>query len=117
MGRAQEMGSNVQRAAQGTMDDVQQKAHDAQWQAQAALQDAQWQADRTFNENPLALGALAVGVGAAIALAIPATQKERELMGDPANRVVEQAAGAVSQAMDQAQTKVQQTGDQLTAQR
>lgn len=113
MGRAQEVTSNVQRAAQGTIDDVQQRARDAQWQAQSALQDAQSQADRTYNENPLALGALALGVGAAVALAIPPTQKERELMGDQANKVVEQAAGAVSQAMDQAQTKVQQTSEQL----
>src|SRR3954453_16927335 len=113
--RAQEMGADVQYKAQDALDTVQQRASDVQYQAQNAMSDAQWQLDRTLNENPLALGALALGVGAAVALAIPSTKKERELIGEQRDKLLDQAAGAVSQAMDQAQTKVQQTTEQLTA--
>jgi len=113
--RAQEMGADVQYKAQDALDTVQQRASDVQYQAQNAMSDAQWQLDRTLNENPLALGALALGVGAAVALAIPSTQKERELVGEQRDKLVEQAAGAVSQAMDQAQSKVQETTEQMTA--
>jgi hypothetical protein len=113
--RAQEVGADMQYKAQDALGSVQQGARDVQYQAQNAMTDAQWQLDRTLNENPLALGALALGVGAAVALAIPATQKERELIGEQRDKLVEQAAGAVSQVMDQAQSKVQETTEQMTA--
>jgi hypothetical protein len=35
-----------------------------------------------LQENPLAVGTLAVGVGAAVGLAIPETSKEHEVMGE-----------------------------------
>lgn len=111
--RAQQAGSDIQRAAQTAIDDTRVKAQEAQWQAQSALQDAQWQFDRTYNENPLALGALAVGVGAAVALAIPETQKERELMGEPRDRLVEQVNTVATQALDQAQERAQEVTEQL----
>jgi len=113
--RAQQMGAEMQYKAQDAVDTVQQGARDIGYQAQSAVSDAQWQLDRTMNENPLALGALALGVGAAVALAIPSTQKERELIGEQRDKLVDQAAGAVSQAMDQAQTKVQQTTEEMTS--
>jgi hypothetical protein len=99
--RAQQLGSDAQRAAQEAFDTTQQR-----------LQSAQWQVDRTWNENPLALGALAVGVGAAVALAIPETQKERELLGEQRDKLVEKVSTVASDAMDQAQVKAQELGEQ-----
>ena len=46
---------------------------------------------RMLNENPLTVGALGVGVGAAIGLAIPETSKEHEVMGEARDTVVEKA--------------------------
>ena len=46
---------------------------------------------RMLNENPLTVGALAVGTGAAIGLAIPETSKEHEVMGEARDTVVEKA--------------------------
>jgi len=123
--RVQQVGSDIQRAAASTIQDSQARVQDVQWQAQNAIQDAQWKAqntiqdaqwqfDRTYNENPLALGALAVGVGAAIALAIPATSRERELMGEQRDKLVEQVSTVASQALDQAQEKAQETAQQVT---
>jgi ElaB/YqjD/DUF883 family membrane-anchored ribosome-binding protein len=98
--RAQQFGSEAQRAAQDAFDGTQQK-----------IQSAQWQVDRTLNENPLALGALAVGLGAAVALAIPETQKEREVLGEQRDKLVEKVSTVASDAMDQAQTKAQEIAD------
>lgn len=53
---------------------------------------------RILRENPLTVGTLAVGVGAAIGLAIPETGKEHEVMGAARDTVV-----------DKAQEKVQET--------
>jgi Protein of unknown function (DUF3618) len=112
-GRAQQVGSDVQRAAQSAAEGTQEKFQQAQWQAQSALSDAQRQVDRTWNENPLALGALALGVGAAVALAIPETQKERELMGEQRDKLVEKVSTVATQALDEAQTKAQEVAQQV----
>jgi len=101
--RAQQLGSDAQRAAHDVFDSTQER-----------LQFAQGQVDRTWNENPLALGALAVGVGAAVALAIPETQKERELLGEQRDKLVEKVSTVASDAMDQAQTKAQELTDKAT---
>jgi hypothetical protein len=112
-GRAQQVGTDVQRAAQTAAEGTQEKFQQAQWQAQSALTDAQRQVDRTWNENPLALGALAVGVGAAVALAIPETQKERELLGEQRDKLVEKVSTVATQALDEAQTKAQEVAQQV----
>ena len=44
-----------------------------------------------LHENPLTVGALAVGASAAIGLAIPETSKEHEVMGEARDTVVEKA--------------------------
>ena len=112
-GRLQEVGTNVQRTAQTAVEGTQEKVEQAKWQAQSAVQDAQWQFDRTFNENPLALGALAIGVGAAVALAVPSTMKERELMGEPRDRLMAQAGAVASDVLDEAKNKAQEVAQQV----
>ena len=101
--RAQQLGTDVQRVAQDAFDGTQER-----------FQQAQWQVDRTWNDNPLALGALAVGVGAAVALAIPETQKERELLGDQRDKLVEKVSTVASDALDQAQTKAQELTEKVS---
>jgi ElaB/YqjD/DUF883 family membrane-anchored ribosome-binding protein len=114
--RAQEVGSDLQRSAQQAVEGTQEKVQLAQWQTQYALQDAQRQIDRTWNDNPLALGALAVGVGAAVALAIPETQKERELMGEQRDQLVQKVSTVATQALDEAKTKAEEVAQQVTEQ-
>jgi ElaB/YqjD/DUF883 family membrane-anchored ribosome-binding protein len=113
--RAQEVGSDVQQAAQEAVEQTQERVRQAQWQAQGALDDVQHQAQQTWQENPLALGALAVGVGAAVALAIPETQKERELLGEQRDQIVRKVSSAATQVLDEAQTKAQEVTDQVTS--
>jgi Protein of unknown function (DUF3618) len=111
--RAQEVGADVQQIAQEAADGAQDRVREAQWQAQGLISDTQSQVDRTWNENPLALGALAVGVGAAIALAIPETQKEHELMGEQRDQLLGKVSSVASDALDGAQTKVQEVAEQI----
>lgn len=111
--RVGQIGSDVQATAQDAVDQARFAAQQAQWEAQRTIGQAQRQFDRTLNENPLAIGALAVGVGAAIALAIPETQKERELMGEQRDRLLEQVGSVASEAMNEAEGKVQEVGSQI----
>lgn len=58
---------------------------------------------RMFQENPLTVGALAVGVGAAIGLAIPETSKEHEVMGEARDNLVDKAQEKVQETQQKAQ--------------
>ena len=71
--RAQERASNL--------------ADRARYQAQRASGGFQ----RMLRENPLTVGALAVGTGAAVALAIPQSTREHEVMGEARDNLVESA--------------------------
>ncbi len=63
---------------------------------------------RMLRDNPLAMGALSVGVGAAVGLAIPETSKEHEVMGEARDTVVEKAQEKVQET----QQKVQQVAEE-----
>ncbi len=58
---------------------------------------------RMLQENPLAVGALAVGAGAAVGLAMPQTIKEHEVMGEARDSLVETAQEKVQDAQQRAQ--------------
>ena len=71
-----------------------------------------------LQENPLVVGALAVGTGAAVGLAIPETAKEHEVMGEARDTVVEKAQEkaqevqqSVQRVAEEAQGAVQQEAE------
>jgi ElaB/YqjD/DUF883 family membrane-anchored ribosome-binding protein len=72
-------------------------------------QRAQTEFDRLLRDNPLALGALSIAVGAAIGMAIPETQRESEMIGDISNQVVDKAQDLAQGAVE----KVQQVAANL----
>jgi hypothetical protein len=112
-GSAQEVADQAVQRAQQVGSDVQQVAQSAVQGARQVAEQGQWQAQSTLNENPLAMAALALGVGAAVGLALPETQRERELMGEQRDKVVEKATEAASQVLEQTESKAQEVGEQL----
>jgi Protein of unknown function (DUF3618) len=52
-----------------------------------------------IEENPLAVGAVALAIGAAVGFAIPLTQKENEYMGELRDNVVEKAQSTAQEAI------------------
>lgn len=57
--------------------------------------------NRWVRENPLAVGAAAVAVGAIIGAAIPETERERELVGETRDRLIGKAQQMASQTVEQ----------------
>jgi ElaB/YqjD/DUF883 family membrane-anchored ribosome-binding protein len=99
--QAQERAAEV---AGRTQDRVGSLADQARYRARRASGGFQ----RMLQENPLSVGALAVGVGAAVGLAIPESSKEHEVMGETRDNLVEKA----QEKAQEAQQKVQRVAEE-----
>ena len=97
--------------AQGTADKVSELS-------QQAREGARWAGrgfERLVRENPLAVGATAIAVGAAVGLALPATRVEHEYMGEASEKIVDKAQQVARDAMDKVKSAAQgATGGQTT---
>jgi ElaB/YqjD/DUF883 family membrane-anchored ribosome-binding protein len=69
--------------------------------------------DEYLEENPLALGALAVAVGAAVGFAIPSTQYEGQLMGEARENLVQRAQEAAGSLVDKAKQVASEAGETI----
>jgi ElaB/YqjD/DUF883 family membrane-anchored ribosome-binding protein len=65
--------------------------------------------DNTLNENPVAIGVVAMAVGMAAGLAIPESQRERELMGEYRDQLV----GRVRERVQDTREKVQHVAERV----
>lgn len=82
---------------------------DAREQVGAVTSAARDRVGEMMGESPLALGAIALGLGAAIGLAVPSAQYEREMMGSARDQLMERARDAVSEAGDLAREQTRET--------
>jgi ElaB/YqjD/DUF883 family membrane-anchored ribosome-binding protein len=92
---------NARRAAEQRLDDIGVNASRAADQVGTTATQAMTQAQQAVESNPLAFGAIAVAVGTAIGLALPATQTEKRVMGEAGGRLIDQVESAVSQPLDE----------------
>ena len=72
-------------------------------QAQYRTRRAGEEFQRVLRENPLTVGAIVAGVGAAIGLALPETGKENEVMGEARDTFVEKAQEKVQETQEKVQ--------------
>jgi len=110
-------GTSAQRAVdeagrrfEDVADNVQSTAWQAQTEAQRAVRQGTSQARRMFDENPLAVGAIALAAGAAIAVLAPSTDAERRALGPTRDRFVDQAERTVTEAIDSVDAATAQSG-------
>ena len=94
--RAQDKAGQVASQAQDRVSNLSDKA---QYQTQRANDQLQ----RMLSQNPLTVGALALGVGAAIGLALPQTSREHEVMGEARDTLVEKAQEKAGEAQEKVQ--------------
>jgi ElaB/YqjD/DUF883 family membrane-anchored ribosome-binding protein len=105
-------GSGVTERAGETMDQVGQKASRVASDVRSTVgdlpdhvgttaRDVGGNAQRVVEENPLAVGAVAFAVGAAIGMALPTTDVERDVLGQAADRAINTAEQTAQQAVRQ----------------
>lgn len=116
-GRAGQMTSEMGRTAQDAVRNAEaglgQGLENVRGQTSTAATQARDLFDRTLQENPLALGALALAAGAAAGMVIQETRKERELYAQPREQVMQAAAARVSEVLDQATSTAQGMTEQM----
>jgi ElaB/YqjD/DUF883 family membrane-anchored ribosome-binding protein len=106
--RVGEIASQVQQKAGDMTEQVQQKASHLGHQAQAQAHRAAAGFEHILEEHPLAMGAVALTLGAAIGMAIPETRQENRMMGEARDRVVEKAQQASQEVAQKVQSVAQE---------
>jgi hypothetical protein len=74
------------------------------------------QYDHYVEAKPLALGAVALGLGVAVGLAIPSTQYESELLGDARQNLLDKAQDTAAGLIDRTKQMVTEAGQAITDQ-
>lgn len=97
--------------ASGAASRVSDTAGQVRSAARRTTRRAQTSFDRVMRENPLALGAAALLVGAAVGATIPSTDAENELMGEARDTVVDRARDMARDAAGRVQNAAEQVKD------
>ena len=101
----EQIGGPVGQAVNRVQDATQQVGSQAATQANRAgglLQQA-------LSDNPLAVGAAALVLGAVVGLVVPQTQQEHHLMGPARDRLVARAQDTAQEVAERVQTTAQET--------
>src|SRR5581483_5053971 len=104
---ASDLAGRASSAISGAVDQAQQKAGYIAERAQYQARRVEDTFNQTLNDNPVALGAVALALGTAVGLALPQTRKENELMGSARDALVDKAQTAAHDAIDQVQQVAQ----------
>ena len=100
---AQEAAGQARERASQVGGQLQDRAGAAGEQAQQQAQRAKGGFQQMLQESPLALGALAIGVGAAVGFAVPGTSKENEALGETRDNLVERGKQSARETRERAQ--------------
>ena len=106
-------GSMKDRAS-GTMSSMKDRAAQVSDTARYQWDRARGGVDYLVREQPLALGAIGLAVGAILAAMAPRTQKEEELMGEASRNVLDKAKETGSQQLEKAQQTVKEVAEKAT---
>jgi len=112
VGTVQNTASNVAGSVQDTAGQVAGTVTDTAGQLGQSAQQGYYQArsgmQRMMDQNPLAVGLMGLGLGAAIGLALPETEKENELMGEQRDQLMGVAQNKVQDVAQKAQSVAQE---------
>lgn len=103
-GQAREKADQARERASQMGGQLQDRANEVGGQAQQQAQRAKSGFQRMLQENPLAVGAIAAGIGAAVGFSIPESEKENQLMGEKRDQLANQGQQRVRDYQDRAQS-------------
>jgi len=110
-----EKAGQVGETVGSAVDNVKDKAGEFADQARQRAVELRSQAGGTFSralqENPLPVGMVALGIGAAVGLLVPESPQEHRLMGETRDRFVEQVQGKAQEVTEKVKSVAGQAVD------
>lgn len=113
--RAGEMAGDVTHRAGEMAGDVRRRAESATRGAREGARRARTALQRTWEENPLVIGAASALLGALIGMAVPESEMENEYLGPRRAQMVEDVQDAVREKVDDVQQAATRAADQVKA--
>jgi ElaB/YqjD/DUF883 family membrane-anchored ribosome-binding protein len=114
MSSAKDSLSQTTRAARERVGQLGQTARDQMDRVRGQAQRARSSYDAMVREQPLALGAIGLAIGACLAAVAPRTRQEDELMGEASDRLAEQAKQIGKEQLEKAQQVAAKAKDAAT---
>jgi ElaB/YqjD/DUF883 family membrane-anchored ribosome-binding protein len=114
--KAQQAREQIGQLGSQVTDKTQSLSEQTRQQVSEVTIRTQQQAHHMLEDNPLAVGAAALAVGAVIGLLLPSTRRENEMVGPYRDQVVEKAqsvAGTVAQRVQEVVQEVKPEVEQL----
>jgi hypothetical protein len=106
-------GEGVSERVADVADDVRERAGEAARRARRQAARAQTSLQRTWDDNPLLIGAASAVLGALVAMAVPETHVENEWMGERRDDMVEGVQQAVRDKVDEVQNAATNAANQV----
>ena len=107
---ASNVASTVSNTASNVVDQAQETVSHLTDQAQYQAQRVEDRLQQALRNNPLAVGAVALALGAAAGLAVPQTERENQLMGEARDTLIDKAQDVASETFE----KVQRVASEVT---
>ncbi len=104
---------SVRDVASSAADTTRQQLSNVTAQVRQGTRAASDRYTNTLQENPMALGVVALAAGAIVGLVLPTTQVEGEYMGEVRDRLVGQAKSAAQEAVEKVQRVAGEAGQTL----
>ncbi|HEY6556165.1 MAG TPA: DUF3618 domain-containing protein [Polyangiaceae bacterium] len=101
--RVADAGAQLQSRARERMTDMRYRANELSHDARDGLRRAQVGARDFAEENPLAVGAVAIAAGVGVGLMLPATRRENKLLGPTRSRLMDEGSRLLGEARDTAE--------------
>lgn len=110
--RMSEMKESAQEKMQGMKESMasgRQKLDETTRMARERMDQLRGSYDRVVAEQPLALGAIGLAIGAVMAAALPATRKEEQLLSGTREKIADKASELAHQATEKGREQVEKT--------
>jgi ElaB/YqjD/DUF883 family membrane-anchored ribosome-binding protein len=112
-GRLQEMGSQVGHQVSDYTEQARHQVGELTEQARHQMQRVGSQAHDLIEENPFAVGLVALGVGVALGMALPSTRRENRMMGEWRDQALERARQTADDVAHRVQEVVEEVKPEL----
>lgn len=110
--RARSLAGTASVKARGIAGSVKQGVSAGAQRTGVVARDTARRTKETYDESPLALGAVAMALGVAAGLAVPVSDREVRLMGDARDQVVDRVRGMARETVDKVETVAERVFDE-----